>query len=269
LFLLALLMIWRQGGTSAAAKLFRPLVRFLDNFTGMTADLTLLLATLSILTSAFVNTGVVPKVGFLMVEAASINLLMMVLVAFLFGALLGMGLPPAPTYILTALVIAPQMIKAGVDPWPVHFFAFFLAVWGELTPPTSVVAAVTSKIAKASFLGTLWRSIILCSSLFFLMAAMFTRPGLVLEPGLTQLYMMFLVIMATVGFTFSFQARFFPNRALDIPVRLGLAGLAGLVLFHPNLWVALVSCVPIALLAGYWFLYRKKAIEIENQAAAS
>ena len=42
-----------------------------------------------------------------------------------------MGLPPAPTYILTALVIAPQMIKVGVDPWPVHFFAFFLAVWGS------------------------------------------------------------------------------------------------------------------------------------------
>lgn len=94
------------------------------------------MATLSILTSAFVNTGVPTKVDFILVEAASINLTVMVLVGFFFGALLGVGLPPAPTYILTALVIAPHMIKAAVDPWPVHFFAFFPAVWGELTPPT-------------------------------------------------------------------------------------------------------------------------------------
>ena len=34
----------------------------------MTAELTLLLATLSILTGAFVTTGVPPKVGFILVE---------------------------------------------------------------------------------------------------------------------------------------------------------------------------------------------------------
>ena len=46
-------------------------------------------------------------------------------------------------------------VLAGVDPWVVHFFCFFLAVWGELTPPTSLVAAVTAKIADASFMKTL------------------------------------------------------------------------------------------------------------------
>ena len=61
------------------------------------------------------------------------------------------------------------------------FFAFFLAVWGELTPPTSVVAAVTAKIANASFMRTLMAAITLCASLFVLMAAAFVRPELVVE----------------------------------------------------------------------------------------
>ena len=233
------------------------LLRFVDTFASMTADLTLLLATLSILTGAFVTTGVPPKVGFILVEAASVNLLVMVFVAFLFGALLGMGLPPAPTYILTALVIAPQMIKVGIDPWPVHFFAFFLAVWGELTPPTSVVAAVTSKIARASFMGTLVRSIGLCGSLFVLMAAVFLRPEIVLEPGLAQLAATGLVLAATVGLTFSVQARFASNLLLDIAARVVLAGFALIALAHPDLWVAAVSCVPVALFAGYWLLRRR------------
>ena len=244
----------RRGGVRVLGS---TLLRFVDTFASMTADLTLLLATLSILTGAFVTTGVPPKVGFILVEAASINLLVMVFVAFLFGALLGMGLPPAPTYILTALVIAPQMIKVGIDPWPVHFFAFFLAVWGELTPPTSVVAAVTSKIARASFIGTLVRSIGLCGSLFVLMAAVFLRPEIVLEPGLAQLAATGLVLAATVGLTFSVQARFASNLAVDVAARVVLAGFALIALAHPDPWVAAAACLPVALFAGYWLLRRR------------
>ena len=246
-----------HGLVGGARNLGSTLLRFVDTFASMTADLTLLLATLSILTGAFVTTGVPPKVGFILVEAASINLLVMVFVAFLFGALLGMGLPPAPTYILTALVIAPQMIKVGIDPWPVHFFAFFLAVWGELTPPTSVVAAVTSKIARASFIGTLVRSIGLCGSLFVLMAAVFLRPEIVLEPGLAQLAATGLVLAATVGLTFCVQARFASSLVLDVAARVVLAGFALVALAHPDPWVAAAACIPVALFAAYWFLRRR------------
>ena len=268
LLLLHAVTAFRAHGAAGARTVGSTLLRFIDTFASMTAELTLLLATLSILTGAFVNTGVPPKVGFILVEAASINLLAMVIVAFLFGALLGMGLPPAPTYILTALVIAPQMIKVGVDPWPVHFFAFFLAVWGELTPPTSVVAAVTSKIARASFMGTLVRSIGLCVSLFVLMAAVFLRPEIVLEPGLAQLAATGLVLAATVGVTFSLQARFSSNLLIDVAARVVLAGFAMIALAHPDPWIAAAACIPVAGFAWYWFL-RRRSVESAGATAAT
>ena len=258
LLLLQAVTAFREHGAAGARTLGSTLLRFVDTFASMTAELTLLLATLSILTGAFVNTGVPPKVGFILVDAASINLLAMVVVAFLFGALLGMGLPPAPTYILTALVIAPQMIKVGVDPWPVHFFAFFLAVWGELTPPTSVVAAVTSKIARASFVGTLVRSIGLCSSLFVLMAAVFLRPEIVLEPGLAQLAATGLVLTATVGVTFSLQARFATNLIADAAARVILAAFSMVALAHPDPWIAALACIAVAAFAAYWLVRRRR-----------
>src|SRR6185437_11055981 len=147
-----------------------------------------------------------------------------------FGAILGTGLPPAPTYILVAIVIAPPMIRAGVNPWVVHFFAFFLGVWGELTPPTSLVAAVTAKIANASFYTTLNRALQICVSLFTLMAGVFVHPQLVVEPGLDQFGAAILILIATIGITFSLQAVFFDKPAIDIPARLLLAALALLVL---------------------------------------
>ena len=252
---------WRE-------QLIAPLGRLVDGFANMTADLALLLATLSIMTGAFVITGVPTKVGALLVEAAGINIATMAIVAFFFGALLGTGLPPAPTYIITALVIVPPMIRVGVDPWVVHFFCFFLAVWGELTPPTSVAAAVTAKIADASFMRTLFAAITICVSLFVLMAGVFTRPELVLEPGLAQIGGMLLVGTSAIGISFAIQARFSTMRPVDFALRAVLAALALVVLLHPSRQLAAAACVGVALFVAYWIVRRRLA-PATAQAAAS
>ena len=253
-----LVAIARTRGSPWRA-LAAPLGRFVDNFGSMTSDLTLLLATLSIMTGALVITGVPTKIGAILIAAAGVNLAAMAIVAFFFGALLGTGLPPAPTYIITALVIVPPMIRVGVDPWVVHFFAFFLAVWGELTPPTSVAAAITAKIADAPFMQTLFHAIQICISLFVLMAGVFTRPELVLEPGLAQVGAMLLLATVTIGVSFSIQARFSDRPAIDVPLRLVLAAIAMVVLFHPDQQIAALACIPVGLFVAYWFVRRRHA----------
>src|SRR6185437_7378743 len=185
--------------------------------------------TLAIMTGALVITGVPTKLGAILIDLAGVSLAAMVVLAFVFGAILGTGLPPAPTYILVAIVIAPPMIRVGVNPWVVHFFAFFLGVFGELTPPTSLVAAVTAKIANASFYTTLNRALQICVSLFTLMAGVFVRPELVIEPGIDQMQAALLILVATIGITFSLQARFSARASFDVPIRIGLAALALLV----------------------------------------
>jgi TRAP-type uncharacterized transport system fused permease subunit len=255
----------RDESSWSFAEFIKPIRKFLDTYTDMTADLTLLLATLSIMTGALVITGVPTKLGSLLIEAAGYNLAAMVVLAFVFGALLGTGLPPAPTYILVAIVIAPPMIRVGVDPWVVHFFAFFLGVWGELTPPTSIVAAVTAKIANASFYETLGRALQICVSLFTLMAGVFIRPELVVEPGMSQMIAAFLILTATIGITFSMQARFSERAVFDTPIRLVLAALALAALFHPSEQVAALFCLPVGLMIGYW-LWRRRAVSAQESA---
>jgi TRAP transporter 4TM/12TM fusion protein len=239
------------------AEFISPLKRFLDAFIDMIVDIALLLATLSIMTGALVITGVPTKLGVLLVDAAGINLAAMVAMAFIFGAILGTGLPPAPTYILVAIVVGPPFIKMGVNPWVVHFFAFFVGVFGELTPPTSITAAITAKIANASFYVTMWRSVQICVSLFALMAGVFVRPELVIEPGLQQITAALLILVATVGITFSLQARFAERAFIDRPVRLLLAACALVALLHPSAQMAMLACLPVVLMIGYWLLRRR------------
>jgi TRAP-type uncharacterized transport system fused permease subunit len=239
-------------------KFIAPLQRVLDSYIDMITDISLLLATLSIMTGALVITGVPTKLGSLLLEAAGVNMAAMVAMAFVFGAILGTGLPPAPVYILVAIVIGPPFMQAGVNPWVVHFFAFFIGVFGELTPPTSITAAITSKIANASFYVTLWRSVQICVSLFTLMVGVFVHPELVVQPGLDQMGAAYLVLISTIGITFSLQGTYSDSKPFDRLARLVLAAMSLYILFSFNdVLATFVSFLVLAAIA-YWVLKRRK-----------
>ena len=99
------------------------------------------------------------------------------------------------------------------------------------------------------------------------MAGVFTRPELVLEPGVAQIGAMFLIMVATVGITFSIQARFSERREIDVPLRLVLAAAALVVLLHPSRPVAVLACVPVGLFVGYWVLRRRNLPVIAGAGA--
>ena len=252
-------------------QLTRPFLQLVEAFSTITADLVILLATLGILTASFTITGVPTKVGVLLMEGAGINMIFMVLVAFGFGYLVGMGLPVAPTYIITAVVVAPFMIRAGLDPWVVHFFAFFVAVFGELSPPSSVVAAVTSRIAEAPFVRTMMHAIVLCMPLMVLMAAVFTHPDLVVEPGWAQLPAFLIILIATLTLSLAFQGRFSTNRMTDLALRSGIILLALCALLIPNTAIAgaFAAAALVALVSGTLIVRRVMGSSSSIQEAAA
>jgi len=221
-----------------------------------------LLASLGILTAAFTVTGVPDKVGALLMQLAGFHTIAMVVTAFVFGYLIGMGLPVAPTYVVLAVVTAPFLIQAGINPWVVHFFAFFVAIFGELSPPTSVTAAVTARIADAPFVRTMFHAIGIALPLMILMAAVFTRPELVIEPGSAQLRAFGLVLIGTLGITVSVHACFTGlNRRADRLTRLLLAVLALIVLLHPNTLLAGITTMPVIGLS-VWALLEQRSPSI-------
>ena len=77
LFVVNLVPLLRPGRWSFA-EFITPIRKFLDAYIEMTSDLTLLLATLAIMTGALVITGVPTKLGAILIEAAGVNLAAMV-----------------------------------------------------------------------------------------------------------------------------------------------------------------------------------------------
>jgi TRAP transporter 4TM/12TM fusion protein len=241
-------------------ELIKPFRSSIDAFTDLGAELVILLALLGILAGTLTITGIPTKIGRLLVVAANFHVIATVAVAFVFGYLLGMGLPPAPVYTMVAIAVAPAMVNIGLERWAVHFFAFFLGVFGHLSPPTSLTAAVTSKIAGSDYTQTIFNSLELCIPLLILMPAVFTRSDLVVELGFLQFHAFILVLMGTLGIVFSIHCKYSPIKLLNILLKLILLIFSFLALFYPDIGLANISILPIIAFIIYGFIRTRKGI---------
>jgi TRAP-type uncharacterized transport system fused permease subunit len=214
--------------------LFASLRRGIETHAEMASYLTLLLATLGIMIGLFTVTGFINRMGAMLLDIGAWNIWAMILMAWVFGWLLGTGLPPTATYIIGAVIIVPPMTKLGINPWVAHFFVFFLSVWGELSPPTSLTAAVSARIANTSFMQTMWVALKICLPITLITFALFTRSDLVVKPGWGQIGDILVVTTGTCGVAFAMFGRCFENWKADVPARLLFAIVSLASLFHPN-----------------------------------
>lgn len=68
--------------------------------------------------------------------------------------ILGMGLPSIPTYIITATMAAPALVKLGVLPFVAHMFVFYFGLFANLTPPVALAAFAAAGISGGSPMRT-------------------------------------------------------------------------------------------------------------------
>ncbi len=216
----------------------------------MTSFLTLLLCTLGIMVGLFTVTGFINRMGGMLLSVGEWHIIALVIMAWIFGWLVGLGLPPTATYIVLAVIIVEPMRKLGIDPWVAHFFCFLLAVWGELSPPTSLTAAVSARIAEASFVQTMFEALKLCLPITLMTFAIFVRSQIVTTPGWGQVLDMILVAIACWGISFSMFGRVLQGKAMDRVLRLGFAFASLVTMLHPSqgisIWagaLVLMACI--------------------------
>ena len=257
----------RQGHWSLE-QFVVPLRRFLDFYIEMITDIALLLATLGIMTGALVITGVPVKLGMLLSKPAASILSRWSEWASSSVSSWVAACPPRRPISWSRSSSLRHSSRLASTPGVVHFFAFFLGVFGELTPPTSITAAITSKIAGVSFYQTLFRSMQICVALFTLMIGIFIHPDIVVKPGLDQLGSSLLIGIATIGISFSLQATFFDQGLVDRSVRVVLAVFALSVLVIPKILISSACAAPVVIAIAYWLGVRRRKLETNGDGVA-
>ncbi|MDP2645043.1 MAG: TRAP transporter fused permease subunit [Desulfobacterales bacterium] len=82
------------------------------------------------------------------------NVLLLLFLAAVGAIILGMGMPVTATYIMLVVLIAPALIRLGVEPLAAHLFIMYFGVMSFLTPPVAIAAYVAASIAHAEPLQT-------------------------------------------------------------------------------------------------------------------
>jgi TRAP transporter 4TM/12TM fusion protein len=81
---------------------------------------------------------------------------MMLALTAVMAILLGLGLPTVGVYIIMATLIAPALVKVGIEPMAAHMFLLYFGVMSMVTPPVALSAFAAANIAGADVDKTGW-----------------------------------------------------------------------------------------------------------------
>ena len=118
------------------------------------AQIAPLLIAVAMFTALLGLTGVAAKVSAVILEMGGEYLLVSLVIAAIIPLVLGAPLPVAATYILSAALIAPALIRLKLDPAAVHMFLLYWATLASVTPPTCTACVVAANIAGGDWFKT-------------------------------------------------------------------------------------------------------------------
>ncbi len=104
-------------------------------------------------------------------------LIMGALTSFIFG----MGMTVTACYIFLAIVLAPPLVKAGLDPLAVHLFVMYWGMVSFITPPVALATFAAAPLAGVSAMRIGWQSMRLGTAIYLVPFAFVLNPALLLK----------------------------------------------------------------------------------------
>ncbi|GAB7140630.1 TRAP transporter permease [Deferribacterales bacterium RsTz2092] len=130
--------------------------------------------------------GVVSKTGFGLTMADAIimlgshSMLFTLVFTMITCMILGMGVPSIPAYIITATIAAPALGELGVPAIAAHLFAFYYAMFANLTPPVALASFAAAGVSGGDPMRTGFASVKLAIAGFIVPFMFIYSPQLLL-----------------------------------------------------------------------------------------
>ncbi len=185
-------------------------------------------------------TGLGLKFSEIAIQAAGGSLVITALYTALIVWVVGLAVPVTASYIISAVVAAPALIKLGVPDYAAHMFVFYYAVLSEVSPPTALSPFAAAAITGAGPYRTTLQAWKYTLPAFVLPFVFVTDPegvGLLLSftPQMGWGDVVWQILLAALGLAaLAAGCQGQALRHLSIPERLGFI-VAGLLLVFPAL----------------------------------
>jgi len=156
-------------------------VTFIEANGRLFVELIAVLGGIGLLVGAFSLTGLTGTLTNSLLFMAGNDPILLLLMGALTSFILGMGMTITACYIFLAVLLAPSLIKVGLDPIAVHLFIMYWGMVSFITPPVALAAFAASSIAKSSPMETGVQAMKIGAIIYFVPFFFVMNPSLVLQ----------------------------------------------------------------------------------------
>ncbi|MCC5992370.1 MAG: TRAP transporter fused permease subunit [Rhodobacteraceae bacterium] len=141
-------------GVAQAVEHFKMIPYALEIAAKMSLQLVAVCAAAGVIVGIIAITGIGVRLSGVLMAIAGQSQLLALFFAMCVAIILGMGMPTTAAYAVAASVIAPGLIRMGIEPLTAHFFIFYYAVMSAITPPVALAAYAGAAIAQSDPMKT-------------------------------------------------------------------------------------------------------------------
>ena len=142
-------------------------------------------------------TGLGAQLASFMVEISQGHVFILLILVMFASIVMGMGMPTTVVYVLLAALVAPALVKLGVDIVGAHFFFFYFGVLAAITPPVALASYAAASIAKSDFDKTGWTAFKMAVPAFIVPFFFVMNPALLMNG--TPFQIIYGVITSVIG----------------------------------------------------------------------
>ena len=187
---------------------------------------------IGILVGAIQMTGAGTKFTSELLTISGGNLGILLVMTGMAAFILGMGMTAVGVYILTVVLLAPALIKAGVEPIAAHMFLFYFGCLSFITPPVCVDAYIAAGISGGSPFKTGFRAMRLGFAAYLVPWAFIFNPGILMIGSPLKILLTFLfVTLGSITMGVVFEGHFLTKIRLGVRIPLAISGFC---IFIPN-----------------------------------
>jgi TRAP transporter 4TM/12TM fusion protein len=176
----------------------------------MSLQLVAVCAAAGVIVGVIALTGIGGRLSGVLSALAGQSQFLALFFAMCVSIILGMGMPTTAAYAVAASVIAPGLIRLGIEPLTAHFFIFYYAVMSAITPPVALASYAGAAIARSDPMMTSVESFKIGLAAFVVPFMFFYSPALLMQGDALEVvhvfisaaFGIFLLASAVIGWFF-------------------------------------------------------------------
>ena len=218
----------------------------IESISKVLGEITAILSAIGFLIGSLLLTGTAQTLSTEIIDLAGGNVVLLVVLGAVASFVLGVGLTISACYLLLAVLLAPTLVQAGIDPIAAHMFLIYCGTLSFITPPVALGAYAAASLAGANPMNTGVVACRLGAVLFLLPVFMVFYPELVLvgTPG-DIISVAAQAIFGTIILSYGLGGYLIGMGRLNMPKRIVTIA-CGLLIFLPG-W--LPTCIGSFILA--------------------